>query len=31
VFDGETYKNEVIGVKPYRYAEPAFELKKIIE
>lgn len=31
VFDGETYKNEVLGVKPYRYAEPAFELKKIIE
>lgn len=30
-FDGETYDNELIGVKPYRYAEPAFELKKIIE
>lgn len=31
IFDGETYKNEVLGVKPYRYAEPAFEVKKIIE
>ena len=31
IFDGETYKNEILGVKPYRYAEPEFEVKKIIE
>tara|TARA_B110000495_G_scaffold155235_1_gene138533 strand:- start:8349 stop:10025 length:1677 start_codon:yes stop_codon:yes gene_type:complete len=30
-FNGESYDNEIIGVKPYRYSEPDFEEEKIIE
>lgn len=31
IFDKDTYRNEIIGVKPYRFNEPEFELEKIIE
>jgi len=31
IFDGESYTNEVLGVKPYRFAEPEIELEKIIK
>lgn len=31
IFEKDTYKNSILGVKPYRFKEPVFELKKIIE
>ena len=31
IFDGETYKNEILGVKPYRFAKPELEQEKIAE
>ena len=31
VFDKDTYSNEIMGVKPYRFSEPNFELEKVID
>lgn len=31
VFEKDTYKNNILGIKPYRFTEPEFEMDKIIE
>lgn len=31
IFEKETYRNEMLGVKPYRYSQPNFERKKIVK
>ena len=31
IFEDESYKNELVGVKPYRFSKPKFEVQKIIK